>query len=398
MVDEEWDSIWKTFNEDVDSLKALEKRFVAIAPAWKKWAKRLREESEGIREFFASAECPEDLRRCSEGYSDSMHKLSRAVWPNVEEKYVGSVLEPLRRTFEEEIPAIREIAKQRAGILTDVNSYRRKLQKLLSNDRADPERKQVVKAKLDKAVASFETIDMQLKTRLKKFHHERFERVRPYANVFFFSQLDVLNRACALMSMTTDHIPADDKKSTMGSLAHMHSTRGVRPMSVMPPRKTTGGFWSGGSGQKRTSGTATGGRKNKFLDDVTGRGGGRDLSNNKTPQIDADHLPPTPAVDATVSINDDDDDDVRSGQDEEKHEEEDNTNDPIDSNNDAKVEDENDEFEYVVADFDFTSDDAGDLPFKKGDRIKVLSKDGGWWKGEMGDNMGMFPANYTHLA
>ena len=51
---------------------------------------------------------------------------------------------------------------------------------------------------------------------------------------------------------------------------------------------------------------------------------------------------------------------------------------------------------WVIADFDFTSADKGDLPFKKGTRIKVLEEEGGWWLGELDGETGMFPANYTH--
>jgi hypothetical protein len=55
---------------------------------------------------------------------------------------------------------------------------------------------------------------------------------------------------------------------------------------------------------------------------------------------------------------------------------------------------------YAIALYDFEPEVQGDLAFKKGDRIRVLkhtdSKDE-WWEGELGDTMGLFPANYTEL-
>ena len=163
VVDEEWKAIWDDFQRDITALKSFEKKLAAMKPIHRKWTKALQAEMEGFKNYFSSRECPEDLRKCSEASCQATDKLRRAVWPNVEEAYERGVLEPLRQIFEVELPLIKENERKRDNILTDVNSYRRKLQKLLSNEKADPERKLVVKAKLDKAVASFEALDLQLK-------------------------------------------------------------------------------------------------------------------------------------------------------------------------------------------------------------------------------------------
>jgi peroxin-13 len=54
--------------------------------------------------------------------------------------------------------------------------------------------------------------------------------------------------------------------------------------------------------------------------------------------------------------------------------------------------------EFCKALFDFQSDQPGDLPFRKGDLVAVLGKEGDWWRGRTQDGrMGMFPRNYVKL-
>lgn len=57
--------------------------------------------------------------------------------------------------------------------------------------------------------------------------------------------------------------------------------------------------------------------------------------------------------------------------------------------------------EYVVAQYDFAGQGAGDLSFREGDRIKIVKKtntDQDWWTGELGGARGSFPANYCKPA
>jgi hypothetical protein len=53
----------------------------------------------------------------------------------------------------------------------------------------------------------------------------------------------------------------------------------------------------------------------------------------------------------------------------------------------------------VVAKFNFEAAEAEDLPFRKGDRIVVISRGEGenWWKGRLGGREGMFPGNYVDV-
>ena len=58
------------------------------------------------------------------------------------------------------------------------------------------------------------------------------------------------------------------------------------------------------------------------------------------------------------------------------------------------------EEEVVTAKFDFAGDQEGDLPFRKGDRIAVVTKGAGaeaWWTGRAvhGGAEGSFPGNYV---
>jgi hypothetical protein len=56
--------------------------------------------------------------------------------------------------------------------------------------------------------------------------------------------------------------------------------------------------------------------------------------------------------------------------------------------------------QYVTALFDFEGQNAGDLAFREGDRIKVLKKTNStddWWDGEVRGKTGAFPANYVQL-
>lgn len=368
VVDEEWKAIWDDFQRDITALKSFEKKLAAMKPIHRKWTKALQAEMEGFKDYFSSRECPEDLRKCSEASCQATDKLRRAVWPNVEEAYERGVLEPLRQIFEVELPLIKENERKRDNILTDVNSYRRKLQKLLSNEKADPERKLVVKAKLDKAVASFEALDLQLKTQLKKFHAERFERVRGFAQLAMFCQLDVFSRAANMLAVATDHLPHNARDAALQSLGHMHSTKGVRP------------------GSKSISFNSD---KKSFVDHS------RTTSSASTGTVDS-NAPPTPSVDAedvedlmNLTIDTPKRSSVGSSSSEK------NGSGDVDVD-DGENGDDKECIEYVIADFDFTSDDDGDLPFIKGDRIGVLEKGGGWWKGVLKGNVGMFPANYTH--
>lgn len=57
--------------------------------------------------------------------------------------------------------------------------------------------------------------------------------------------------------------------------------------------------------------------------------------------------------------------------------------------------------EYVVARYPFSSQNAGDLSFREGDRIKIVKKTGtdqDWWVGELDGVKGSFPANYCGPA
>ena len=56
--------------------------------------------------------------------------------------------------------------------------------------------------------------------------------------------------------------------------------------------------------------------------------------------------------------------------------------------------------QYVTALFDFEGQAEDDLPFREGDRIKVVKKTEStddWWEGELKGRQGNFPANYVQL-
>ncbi|OTA95439.1 hypothetical protein M434DRAFT_69430, partial [Hypoxylon sp. CO27-5] len=57
--------------------------------------------------------------------------------------------------------------------------------------------------------------------------------------------------------------------------------------------------------------------------------------------------------------------------------------------------------EFVVAQYAFAGQSAGDLSFNEGDRIKIVKKTGtdqDWWVGELDGVKGSFPANYCKTA
>ena len=348
VVDEEWEQLWEEFRKDTSAMKRLYKKFNLIIPVFRKFTKDLSDEVADMNSYFSSHDCPSDLRTSTTACNAAFDKISRAVWPNIEEMWT-TTLQPLKKILDEEIPAIKEKARVRAGMLTDVNSYRRKLQKLLSNEKADPERKMVVKGKLDKAVRSYETLDLLLKSRLKKFHADRFELMRPYVEMALFSQLDILGRSAEMLATAIEPLPQTSKKEILQTLALKHSTKGMRPPAD-GKRNLNASFDIAES--EDVSPTVSG------VTDVAGKD-----------EEGEEELKP---VDPFAEIDNDTPKDVK-------------TDTPTDLAE-----------EWVVADFDFASDDAGDLPFLKGQRIRVLGKEGGWWKGELDGKIGMFPANYTH--
>ena len=54
--------------------------------------------------------------------------------------------------------------------------------------------------------------------------------------------------------------------------------------------------------------------------------------------------------------------------------------------------------EVCIALYDFEAQQDGDLTIKKGDRVKLLDKGKGWWKGELDGKVGLFPHNYVKLV
>ena len=57
--------------------------------------------------------------------------------------------------------------------------------------------------------------------------------------------------------------------------------------------------------------------------------------------------------------------------------------------------------QYVTALFEFEGQNAGDLSFREGDRIRVVKRTEStddWWDGELNGRVGAFPANYVQLS
>ena len=51
--------------------------------------------------------------------------------------------------------------------------------------------------------------------------------------------------------------------------------------------------------------------------------------------------------------------------------------------------------ETVTALYDYTATDPGELSFKEGDVITIISKSGDWWQGSLNGTTGQFPSNYV---
>lgn len=51
--------------------------------------------------------------------------------------------------------------------------------------------------------------------------------------------------------------------------------------------------------------------------------------------------------------------------------------------------------EYYVASYPYQSQEPGDLSFNAGDMVTVVKKEGDWWTGKSGTNIGIFPSNYV---
>lgn len=54
--------------------------------------------------------------------------------------------------------------------------------------------------------------------------------------------------------------------------------------------------------------------------------------------------------------------------------------------------------DYYVASYPYQSQEPGDLSFNAGDMIAVVKKEGDWWTGKIGTNVGIFPSNYVTKA
>lgn len=53
--------------------------------------------------------------------------------------------------------------------------------------------------------------------------------------------------------------------------------------------------------------------------------------------------------------------------------------------------------QYCHAIFNFQGQEKSDLSIQKGDTIKILEREGEWWKGELDGKVGYFPSNYVRL-
>lgn len=51
--------------------------------------------------------------------------------------------------------------------------------------------------------------------------------------------------------------------------------------------------------------------------------------------------------------------------------------------------------EYYISNYPYQSQEQGDLTFNAGEVIAVYKKEGDWWTGKIGDNVGIFPSNYV---
>lgn len=59
---------------------------------------------------------------------------------------------------------------------------------------------------------------------------------------------------------------------------------------------------------------------------------------------------------------------------------------------------DNEMLEYYVATYPYQSQETGDLSFNAGDMVIVTKKEGDWWTGKNGNNVGIFPSNYVQKA
>lgn len=70
---------------------------------------------------------------------------------------------------------------------------------------------------------------------------------------------------------------------------------------------------------------------------------------------------------------------------------------PIFKQERASIKNYDPEYKYCQAIFSFTGQQEGDLSFKAGEIIKIFDRSGGWWKGSIGDEVGLFPGNYVKM-
>lgn len=54
--------------------------------------------------------------------------------------------------------------------------------------------------------------------------------------------------------------------------------------------------------------------------------------------------------------------------------------------------------QMAIALYDFETEEPSDLPFRAGDKIKILTMDNEWWTGELNGRTGSFPCNYVEIS
>ena len=361
----------KTVDADYDTqseqFRELQKQLLAIGSCTKRyldatrvWTQASVDLAEQLHMFYRSDAIKEkSARELEQAQQFVSNQLRRSAAQVCSDQALG----PLRDVCGSRVPEIERLMHERDGHITDYDSYRRRVNDLSKNARADPALLQRTQQKLENASQNYTRSNDALKQQIGRMVQQRADLVDGPLIALVATQAELLKEAHAKLAAVAATLPSDEVR---------HATRAMQdfvrqggPPAAEPPVAplTNGqGIESGKKnpmyGHRSVADGAVGGGRGSTA------GGG--LFNRRTGAM-------TSAPPSVGSVGVGGAAQAPSSK-------------PLRSAVGTRAR----------AEFDYVAQEHGELGFKVGDMITDISKDdSGWWQGRCNGKQGVFPSNYV---
>ncbi|KAJ8655977.1 hypothetical protein O0I10_008417 [Lichtheimia ornata] len=368
-VDEDFVRLEKRFNELVKEIDVLRQQSHAFRDAIAALLEHQMHCATTLEEIYAMAEDqPEETIQATQDYATAMTYCRDEILQQLDQ-LDSSVVQPAEHVHAL-TKAIQKTITKRQHKLIDYDRHRISLQKFKAiQDRSPSEDKQVFKLENQLATATqdYEYLNDMLKQDLVRFLRLAAEWITPIQTSFFHLQCSVIGGMYGRIYevvQSTQHFPTIDQPMEQGYNWHVSQRdvkhelesleilqKGVGSMnSVLRPGQAT-------LRERAAAAAATSSNEPQY---------------NTEPSPPQQQQHPEPAIQQAASFR-------RQPPPPPP---------PRSSNNTS----------FVIALYDLDAQQEGDLSIRKDDKIEVLERTQDtmdWWKGRIGDRVGMFPGNYV---